>query len=133
MALAERKQIDPSFVESVIEPIQQEAKESQTAGQKSGGRGKKKNSVGKIRQSKAGEKVARLHGTNAKSVSTCEKILAEHPELVDDTKPVHRKVTGLFLWRSCGGGDHFQRRQFEYSQPGRIGPLSSGLRYRKLR
>lgn len=93
MALAERKKIDPKFVESVINPLQQEAKEAKADGQKSGGRGKKKNSVGKIPPSKTRDKVAKLHGTNAKSVATCAKILDEHPELVADIKTGKKSIT----------------------------------------
>ena len=95
MALAERKKIDPAFVLAVIEPLKQEAAEAKAAGQKSGGRGKKKNLVGKIPPSldKTRDKVAKTHGTNAKSVATCERILAEHPELVADIKSGRTSIT----------------------------------------
>lgn len=88
LALAERKAIDPKFVLAVIEPLKQEAKEAKEAGQKSGGKtagkGRKKadSLPGKIPASKgqSRDKLANMHGTNAKSVATCERIRAEHPE-----------------------------------------------------
>ena len=99
MALAERKKIDPDFVLAVIEPLKQEAAEAKAAGQKSGGktsgRGRKKvdSLVGKIPPSKTRDKVANSHGTNAKSVATCERILVEHPELVADIKSGKKSIT----------------------------------------
>ncbi len=80
MALAERKKLDPKFVEAVIEPMKLQAKEAKKR--------KPKSVVGKIPQQndKTRDKVAKLHGTNAKSVSACERILAEHPEIAADIK-----------------------------------------------
>jgi len=97
MAIAERKKIDPSFVQEVIEPIKAEAKEAQRA---SGGDKKSKKAksvVGKIPQPKpkpkTRDKIAKAHGTNAKTISKCEKILEEHPEYVEDIKSGAKSVT----------------------------------------
>jgi len=45
-SLAERKKLDPNFVQAVIEPIKEAAAERKRKGQKSGGRGKRRNLVG---------------------------------------------------------------------------------------
>ena len=87
MTLAERKQNDPEFVKEFIEPIKQESKEAQKRKPKS----VVKNSS--QQNDKSRTKVARVHGTNATSVSACAKILAEHPELVDDIKSGKKSVT----------------------------------------
>lgn len=101
MALAERKKIDPKFVLAVIEPLKQEAAEAKTAGQKSGGktagsgRTKENSLVEKVPPSKdkTRAKVAKMHGTNSASVATCERILVEHPELVEDIKSGKKSIT----------------------------------------
>ena len=98
MALAERKKIDPDFVLAVIEPLKQEAAESKkrkpmTSSQKAIAMAEHKSVGGKIRPQKTAAKVAKTHGTNAKSVATCERILAEHPELVADIKSGKKSIT----------------------------------------
>lgn len=91
MAVAERENLDPDFVLAVIEPLKQEAKEAQ---RKSKGRSKKVSEKSDtLRKDKTGDKVAKMHGTNAKSVSTCKRILAEHPELVADIKSGKTSIT----------------------------------------
>ena len=89
MALAERKSIDPDFMREVVEPLEEEAKEAAEAGRSKGGktagRGRKKAADSLVKQippskAKTRTKLAKLHGTNDKTVRDCEKILAEHPE-----------------------------------------------------
>lgn len=87
MALSERKAIDPKFVLAVIEPLKLEAAEAKKR--------KPKSVRGKIpaQKERPRDKVAKLHGTNAKSVSTCDRILADHPELVADIKSGKKSIT----------------------------------------
>lgn len=67
MAVAERWRIDPEFVETVIEPLREEAKEARSEGGKKAGRGRKLPEI--IPEAKhkreSRTKLAKLHGTNA--------------------------------------------------------------------
>lgn len=100
MALAERKKIDPAFVLAVIEPLKQEAAESKkrkpmTSSQKALAMADNK-SVAQNSAPQKGEtraKVAKMHGTNYAAVATCERILVEHPELVEDIKSGKKSIT----------------------------------------
>ena len=92
MSLVSRMKIDPSFMKAVVEPLKEEAKEAQRL---SKGRGKK--GVEKVPHLKAKTrtKIAKLHGTNDKTVRDCQKILDEHPEHVDAILSGEKSVTQI--------------------------------------